>query len=51
MATGPEYLDMQVSETGLGDTPIEAIEELRAELLVKCAWRLRDLPNDFKVHP
>jgi hypothetical protein len=50
-AVGPEYVDLQRSPAGFGDTKAEAVRALRAELR-KAGWLDNALPtlSGFTVH-
>jgi hypothetical protein len=51
VAVGPDFVDLQRSPAGFGDTQEEAVRELQHELR-KQGWPDRRLPalGDFEVH-
>ena len=51
LAVGPEFVDLVQSPAGFGDTPEEAVRELRAQLR-KAGYPDHSLPRlgEFTVH-
>jgi len=49
VAVGPDFVDLQRSPTGFGETPEEAIEALHAALRLRGVEKL-PAPSRFKVH-
>jgi len=49
VAVGPDFVDLQRSPAGFGETPEEAIEALHAALRLRGVEKL-PAPSRFKVH-